>query len=495
MRPLPKLLSKTKLMRGYRCLKSIYYTIHRPDLEPEVTAAQQQVFDQGNEVGELARTYYPGGVLVDAKPWEFGLALKRTKELLALETEHIYEAAFEYKGCFARVDVLKYNKDTQRWTLLEVKSSTKVKDEHIEDVGLQAWIIANSGIKLERIALVHLNSECRYPDLSNLFVEVDITDRLREQHTEITPRLNSIFQALRSKTPPDVVLGPHCSKNRRDCEFKIVCWNENAIPQMSIFNLPGFHTKVWSYFYKKQIELSALEDDPELNELQRRIVQVHKTGKRFVDAEKIREAVEAWRYPLVYLDFETIGPAIPRFPGCTPYNQVPFQFSVHIEDAPGAELRHEFYLHDLGDDPRPALIPRLLKACAGNGSIVAYHAKFEGGRIEEMANCFPEHADGLNALLPRLVDPLPLMRENVYDVGFQGHFGLKWVAPSLLGKGFSYEGMNVADGTAAQRAYMELVKFDDEERKQRLRADMLAYCEKDTLAMVRCVEWLRLNSR
>ncbi len=151
MKPIPKLLSKSKIMRGYRCLKSIYYTIHRPELAAEVGPAQQAVFDQGNEVGAKAREYYPGGVLVDCKPWEFVDSLKKARELLAAGTEFIYEAAFEYKGCYARVDILKYNKATQRWAMLEVKSTMSVKDEHIEDVGLQAWIVANSGLKLESI--------------------------------------------------------------------------------------------------------------------------------------------------------------------------------------------------------------------------------------------------------------------------------------------------------------------------------------------------------
>ncbi|NJM09886.1 MAG: DUF2779 domain-containing protein [Bdellovibrionaceae bacterium] len=350
MKPLPKLLSKTKIMRGFRCLKAIYLTIHRPELEPAVGPEQQAVFDIGNKVGEVARTYFPGGVLVDNKPWDFGGSLKRTRELLKEGTEFIYEAAFDYKGCYARADILKYSKATNRWTLYEVKSSTKVKSEHLEDVGLQAWIIANSGIQLEKICVLHLNPECRFPDLKNLFVEVDVTDRLRENYREITPKLNAIFGAIRNPAPPETDIGPHCSLNRA-CEFKSVCFAERNIPEVSIFDIPRLGDKVWDFYRKGQLELKDI-DTSDLNVVQKRMVEAHVSGKAFVDKKAVKNAIKSWEYPLVYLDFETINPPIPCYPGCAPYQQVPFQFSVHIQEVPGGELEHKEFLHDSASDPR-----------------------------------------------------------------------------------------------------------------------------------------------
>ncbi len=490
MRPLPKLLSKTKIMRGYRCAKSIYLTIHHPELEPPVNPAQRAVFDQGNEVGELARTYYPGGVLVDNKPWDFGGSLKRTRELLRGGTEFIYEAAFEYKGCYARADILKYSKDSKRWTLIEVKSGTKVKDEYLEDVGLQAWIIANSGVQLERICILHLNPECRHPNLQNLFVEADVTDRLRENYRDIAPRLNAIFGAIRSGEVPDVDLGPHCVQNR-DCEFKTHCFGQKSIPEISVFNIPKLRDQVWDFYRKGQIDLKDV-DTTEFSEVQRRIVAAHLSGQPFCDRAAIATAMSDWTYPFVYLDFETINPPIPRFPGTGPYQQTPFQFSVHIERSEGAPLEHREFLHDAASDPRPILIPELLDACLDRGTIISYYAKFEMDRIEEMAESFPQYADKLRAFLPRFRDPLEIFRSSVYDPGFKGSFSLKHVAPALLGSEFSYDGMEVGDGTAAQRAFAELVRGDCQlERRVAIRQAMLEYCRKDTLAMVEAVRWLR----
>lgn len=490
MKPIPKLLSKSKIMRGYRCVKAIYLTIHQPELEPKPDAATQAVFDQGNAIGELARTYYPGGTLVDHKPWEFVQSLKTTRELMKAGTEFIYEAAFEYKGCYARADIVKYNKATNRWTLLEVKSGTKVKQEYLEDVGLQAWILANSGLALEKICIVHLNPECRAPNLKNLFTEVDVTEQLREMYRDIAPKLNMIFSAIRQPAIPDTDIGPQCTQNR-DCEFRSHCWGERNIPEVSIFNIPNLKAKVWDYYKKGQVDLNKV-DQAELEPLQIRMVQSHISGERFADSPAIKEAMKDWKYPLVYLDFETINPAVPVYEGTGPFEQVPFQFSVHVQHEPGGELEHYEYLHEDDSDPRPSLIPALIEACGAEGSIVSYFARFEGDCIEAMAKNFPEHHDELMALKERLVDPLPVIRANVYDTGFAGSFSLKKVAPALCGDDFSYADLAVSDGTAAQRAFTELIDPNtDEFRKMELSESMLEYCKQDTMAMVELVKWMK----
>lgn len=490
MAKVPRLLSKTKLMRGYRCLKSIHNTIHRPELEPKVTAAQQQVFDLGHQVGEKAREYYPGGVLVDCEAWEFVDALKRTRELLRAGTDFVYEAAFEYKGCYARADIMKFNKATQRWTLIEVKSSTKLKPEHLDDVGLQAWIIANSGLKLEKICIAHLNPECRFPNLSNLFIEEDVTDRLRESYTAIAPKLNSIFSCVRKEDSPDEGIGPQCTAYGRDCEFKSVCWKEAQIPDLSVFNLPKIRERAWELYRSGKVELVQLTD-ADLDPLQHRIVQAHRSNQRYLDREGLTQAMADWKFPLVFLDFETINPAIPCFDGCSPYEQVPFQFSVHIWRNPqDATVEHFEFLHEDKTDPRPHLIPALLDACGTQGQLVAYYAKFEKDCLEALAEFDLAKKNELLDLASRLVDPLPILRDFVYDPAFACRFSLKNVAPALLGERFSYAHMAIGDGSAAQRAFLELCQEPSLKRRTQLRQDMLAYCQQDTQALFETVKWL-----
>ena len=489
MKNLPKLLSKTKIMRGYQCLKNIYLTVHHPDFETPITPDQQAVFDQGNAVGEVARKHFPGGVLVDNKPWDFFGSLKRTRELLALETEVIYEASFEFNGSYARADIIKYSKDTKRWKIYEVKSSTKLKDEHLHDVGLQAWIMAKSGLPIEQINILHLNPECRYPDLSNLFVANDVTEKLRILYPDIQGKVTNIFNTIKSESIPTIDIGPHCT-SPNPCGFKDHCWKEKNIPEVSILDLPKIGEKKWALYSRGIVEI----EDPRLTDLtpiQERIVKVTKSGMRFVDKESIRSTISQWKFPLIFLDFETINPAIPRYDHTTPYQQVPFQFSVHQLNSINSQPIHYEYLHTDSTDPRPPLIAALLKACGTEGSIVAYYSQFESGRISEMADFSKEQSQELKALLERIVDPLPLIRETVYDKSFGCSFSLKAVAPSILGESQSYEGMLVANGTAAQRAFEEIISEQiTPQRKSELIQASLEYCKKDTLVMVELVKWL-----
>ena len=480
-------------MRGYRCLKSIYLTIHQPELEAAITPDQQALFDQGNIVGEEARRRFPGGVLIDNKPWDFFGSLKRTRELLAQKTEIIYEAAFEYNGCYARADIIQYSKETQRWKIFEVKSSTKVKDEHIDDVGLQAWIMAKSGLPIEQISVLYINNACRFPTLEKLFVAEDVTERLRVIYPDILPKVTEIFSTIRKDSVPDLDIGPHCL-SPNECGFKDYCWKEKNIPAPSVLDLPQIKTKKWELYSEGIIRL----DDPKLGGLapiQERAVEAFKTGKRFTDQDGIRSALKDWKFPLVFLDFETINPVIPRYDGTSPYQQVPFQFSVHILKSLGSELEHREYLHTDQTDPRPLLIPALLDACGDRGSIVAYYSQFESSRISEMAEGFPQHAKILEQLLGRIVDPLPVIRDHVYDNMFSGSFSLKMVAPAILGESQSYDGMLIANGTAAQRAFEEIInpQSNPARRNELIRAS-LEYCKKDTLVMVELVKWLYQQS-
>lgn len=486
---LPRLLSKTKIMRGYQCLKNIYLTVHHPDLEAPISPDQQAVFDQGNAVGEIARQSFPGGVLVDNKPWDFFGSLKRTRELLAQHTEVIYEASFEFNGCYARADIIQYSIETKRWKIYEVKSSTKIKDEHLHDVGLQAWIMAKSGLPIEQIHILHLNPECRYPNLDNLFVASDVTDKLRIIYPEIQGKVTNIFSTIKSETIPEIDIGPQCT-SPTPCGFQDSCWKERNIPEFSVLNLPQIKNKKWDLYSQGIIKL----DDPRLEDLsplQQRVVDVFKSGKRFIDVEGIKKELSSWKFPLVFLDFETINPAIPRYDGTSPYQQVPFQFSVHTLPSLEAEMTHKEYLHTDRSDPRPALVEKLVDACGEVGSIVAYYGQFESSRISELADHFPKFKKQLDSLNERIVDPLPIIRDHIYDNAFGGSFSLKAVAPAILGEIHSYDGMLVDNGTAAQRAFEELINDNtSKDRKSELISASLDYCKKDTLVMVELVKWL-----
>jgi hypothetical protein len=483
------MLSKTKLLNGLRCLKSLYLTVHHPELATPTTPEDQARFDQGTAIGIKAREYYPGGVLIENAPWDFGGSLAKTRQLIDSGVTTIYEAAFEYQGCYARLDIIQYNAETKCWCVFEVKSSTKVKPEHFEDAGLQVWIAVGSGLSVEQINILHVNNQCPYPDLQDLFTVADVTSEVMQRQAAIHPQIQKLQGVLQERDVPDVDIGPHCT-SPYDCVFKQHCWQQKQIPKLSVFNLPRIGKKQWVFYQDGILHL----DDPRvhgLNTLQERMVTCFKTKRRYVHQPTIEKSLAEWTFPLIFLDFETINPAIPRYDGSRPYEQIPFQFSAHIWPAFDAEVSHCEFLHDSLDDPRPALIEALLEACGHQGSIVSYNAAFEAQCITALAIYAPQHQGALQRVRARLVDPLPIVRDAVYDTAFHGSFSLKAVAPALLGDDHSYEGMVVADGGAAQRAFEELIASDTPAgRKVLVRKAMLEYCEKDTFVMVELVRWL-----
>ena len=291
MNRIPSLLSKTKLMRGYRCMKAIYLTTHQPKLEAPITPELQALFDQGNQVGEKARTFFPGGVLIDNVPWDFTGALAKTRSLIAAGTPLIYEAAFEYMGCYARADIIRYSPESGRWQIFEVKSSTKVKPEQIDDVGLQAWIMAKSGLPIESIHIMHLNNACRYPDLSNLFITQDVTETVRNNYLTIKPKVKEIFDTIRQPTIPNTDIGPHCQAPT-ECGFMAHCWGEKKLPTPNVFNLPGIRDRQWELYNDNII---ALDDErlSDLTELQQRMIDTYKSKQRFIDKEAIKKEIES----------------------------------------------------------------------------------------------------------------------------------------------------------------------------------------------------------
>jgi len=489
----PKLISKTKIMQGYQCLKNIYLSVHQKSLIPPVSPELQALFDQGNAVTVEARKRFPQGVLVENAAFDFVGSLQRTRELLAQHTPVIFEAAFEYKGCYARADVIEYNPLTQRWSVVEVKSATKVKDEHLDDVGLQVWIMANAGLPIEKISVMHLNNLCKYPDLSNLFIQEDVTEKLRSLHTSISPKLNNIFQALRSDQVPAVEVGKHCS-DPRDCQFMDHCWGSKNWPKPNLFDMPGFYSKRWELFEKGFVDLHTIPVES-LTEKEKQCLEVLKTGRRYVDSDFVKDEMSKWKFPLVFLDFETLNPAIPVFNGTGPFTQVPFQFSVHVLESLNSTPVHYEFLADSAvdgcEDPRKKLVPALVEACKGEGSVVAYYAKFEAGCLQDLEIFAPEYAGQLAQIRQRLVDPLPIIKEAIYDAKFGSSYSLKSVGPALLGDVFSYEHMAVGDGGAAQRAYSEFIgSRTSEARKNELKTALLEYCKKDTFVVVELVKWL-----
>lgn len=480
----PKPLSKSKLMRGYQCRKALYLTVHRPELEPPITPEQRALFEQGNRIGARAHRHFHDGVLVNAPIFKAELAARETQALLEAGHQTLFEATFLHQGIVVRVDVLHRRGDG--WVIIEVKSSTRVKAEHLLDVATQWEACTTAGLDVVAAEVMFVNRASEGPDLDDYFVRKDVTKHVEALLPPLRDRIVDLKRVLERPEPPATPIGPHCVEPY-DCPFKPLCWRTLPVP--SVFDLPGLWEQRWELLDAGHVSPLA-PTFPPLDGVDAKRLEALRAGRRWVDREAIRTAIADWTWPRYYLDFETVGSALPEWPGVRPYEQVPFQFSCLVQEAPGSALREVAYLHDDTKDPRPALIAFLVDAVGTAGPIVAYNAKFEAKCLETLARSSDMHADRLRAAAARLVDPLPIVRAAVYDPKFGSSFSIKSVAPALLGSR-SYDELGVKDGLEAQRAYaLSIDSRTAPARREKIRQDLLEYCRKDTEEMVRLVDWL-----
>ena len=479
-------LSKSRFTTGLQCHKLLWWRVHDREA-PELVAApeQQAVFDIGHLVGERAQGEFAGGVLVDAPYDDFATRVARTRAAMASGALAIFEASFFEDDIFVAVDVLE--RTPRGWVLVEVKSTTKVKPQHLPDVAIQAHVLRRAGLEVERVEVMHLNRACRYPDLSNLFTRADVT-------AEVDDILNlgrtaAAQLAMLAGPRPDVRPGAQCHKPYT-CAFLARCWA--PAPEHHVSTLYRMGGKAAQFEAQGYTTILDLPDDVELSWVADRQRRAVKEGRLIVEPT-LREALAPLRSPYAVLDFEAVQPAIPVWQGCRPYDQVPAQFSCDVVDAAGHVVHHE-WLADGGDDPRPEVAERVVDACRGAETVVAYNATFEGLVLRELAEAVPAHAADLTAIETRLIDALPLVRDHVYHPAFGGSFSLKAVLPALV-SGMHYDDLDVAGGRAATielaRQMFEREALSGEER-ERMRSALRRYCAQDTLGVVRLLD--RLNA-
>lgn len=490
-------LTKSRVVCGCQCLKRLYLQVHQPELAVEPDAASAAVMEQGQEVGRLARQLFPGGVEVDSSRG-LGQAIRVTRELVANpDVPAIFEATFENGGVLVRTDVLQ-RVGGNRWRLVEVKSSTDLREDafHLEDVAIQYRVVSRSGLDVASACLAHVNRNYVFEggdiDPRRFFRMRNLTRRVQRLQPKLTFQLRSEFTVLNMPKAPDLPPGPHCT-TPITCEFFRSC--NSPKPNDHVGFLPRIHANAVAKLEEMGIEsIHDVPDDFELTEPQRRAATCVQTATPWF-APGLAAELDGLKYPLFFMDFETVNRAIPRFPAMRAYDQLPFEWSVHVQREPGAEPKHYEFLATDASDPRRDFITSLCAALGDSGSIVVYNAPFESQRLTDLAAWLPEFAGRIKKIQARLWDLLPVVRNCVYHPAFAGSYSLKAVLPALIPT-MSYAGMTVADGANAGLAWESLVKGAlGEAESERIRKALLDYCGQDTLALVRLVNALRLGSR
>jgi predicted RecB family nuclease len=442
------------------------------------------MFDIGHKVGELATRLYPGGVLIKERYFQHEKAIQTTlKAIRNPSVKSIYEAAFIYDNVRIRVDILERT-DNGKWNLIEVKSSASVKEVHLPDVAIQYYVLQGSGLDINRAYLLHINNQYIYDgnnlDLKGFFSSSDVTDEALSFQNEISMSINELKAMLNAPAPPLIQPSRHC-KSPYSCNFLEYCTRN--IPEHWILELSGISQKKLDELETMDIEgIRDIPDSYPLSALQERIRTCVVRNEEFISKD-IEDELKNVEYPLHFLDFETVGPAIPRYVGTRPYQTVPFQWSDHILTENGT-LEHKEYLCNDDKDPREEFANTLLATLGKNGTIFIY-TTYEKGIIEDLAEYFPQFRSDLLLIINRFKDLCAIIKKHFYHPEFHGSFSLKSVLPAIV-PDMDYGKLAIQEGNQASLEYLRMIDpAISLEEKERIKKELLIYCGYDTLAMVK----------
>jgi hypothetical protein len=478
-------LSKSRYTAGAQCHKLLWWKVHEPravELQPDIVL--QDRFDQGAQVGVLARDRFPAGVLIDLPHNAVTERVALTRKLIDDGAPAIFEASFLADNTFVAVDILTRAKDG--FHLTEVKSSSSQKEEHLPDVAVQIHVLNQSGIKVAGADVMHLNKECRFPDLSNLFERTDVTEAVQPLLNQVGWELDAQLTMLDGPLP-DVPIGLNCHEPY-ECPFMARCWPKERDHIMRLYSIGP--KKGCDHILAGVNRIADLPASFKLNATQKRQIRAM-TENRLIVEPGLKQALEPFDVRLGFLDFETINRAVPVWPGMAPWEQAPAQFSYHESTGAGT-YTHAQYLAEGPKDCRPELAHRMVAATDRADRVVTYSG-FEKTRIRGLQKAVPELKPELEQLENKLIDLLPVVRENVYHPDFLGSFSIKAVLPALV-PDLSYSDLVIIDGLVASVEIARLLfvagKIPKDEH-DRVRQDLLNYCERDTWAMVRVLQRLR----
>jgi hypothetical protein len=485
-------LSKARFTAGLQCHKLLWWKIHEPDapeLEPD--PAVRFIIDQGSQVGDAARARFPGGVLIDLPHDQVRERVQATERALARREPAVFEATFLQDGVVVAVDILA--REGRTYTLIEVKSSTSITEHHLWDVAIQAYVLRRAGVDVDAMEIMHLNDECRFPALDDLFVREAVSGRVRTLLPQISKLIPDQIAMLEGPLP-EVEVGKHCDEPFA-CPFKTRCWPD--LPRHSVETFYGLRREKSAQLEARGLALvDEVPDSFPLTVIQQRQHRSVTDGELLVEGDLAGD-LPPLKGRVAYLDFETVGPAIPAWEGLGPWCPHPVQFSCHIATRDGdAELdgglEHRGWLADGPDDCRPDMARALLEVLESVDTVVAYDKASEKKCLDLIAAGVPDHTKAIEAIKPKLRDLLPVVRNHVYHPDFLGSFSLKAVLPALV-PDLSHDSLEVSEGDTANALLHRLLFLGEPAepaRREAIRRALLDYCALVTLAMVRLHERL-----
>ncbi len=474
-------LSKTKILSSLQCRKRLWLEVHRPELIPE-DIGRERLYAFGHDVGEMARRLTPGGVLIEHQE-RLVDALKETRRRLDKGGRQIlFEATIEYDGVLVRTDILELRRG--KASIREVKASGSLKDHHLSDAAIQTWVLGSAGLKVDAVSIQHIDTEFVYPGDENylgLFTEVPIANDVKPLLKQVPEWVAEARRTLAGREPK-IGMGKQCS-DPYPCPFVKYCTGLVPTVDLPLTLLP-FAGKTIPGLEAEGFK--TLRDIPEgrlKSEAQERVRRAHVKVERYFDPA-VGKLMREFRYPRTFFDFETVGFAVPIWRGTSPFQQIPFLWSMHVE-GPRAKTTHHEFLDLSGELPAKALVDAMLAVIPDEGPVFAYNAAFENSRLEELGNLLPARRRALERVRDRLVDLYPITRKHYYHPDMRGSWSLKAVMPTIPG-GQEYDLLEeVRDGGAAQDAYFEAIYPETSpQRRRELEIALRRYCKHDTESLL-----------
>ena len=485
-------LSKSKYCKGVQCPKILWMDTH---MSEKAKSSGESAMEIGTRVGELARNYYGEYDLVEFNI-DKSVMVSETKKLLETgnSSRTIAEASFYFEGLFCSVDLLRIQDN--ECSIVEVKSSTEVKDIYVDDLSFQYYVLTKCGMKVKNASIMHIDSSySRHGDLEleKLFVVEDYTDAAKGKFQEVEENIIKIrlFQDNKEEPEKDIDL---CCEVPYECAYLDYC--RRNIPEKSIFNIRGlFASKKYEYYHQGIITFEdIIQTKPKLSDKQFQQVETEYNKKPdVIKTNEIKEFLDTLQYPLYHLDFETFQQAIPEYDGLHPYEQIPFQYSLHIEYEDG-RLEHREFLAKEGTDPRREIAESLCNDFPTDVCVLAYNMSFERRVLTHLSETFPDLANHLLAVRDNIHDlMIPFQKQHYYTRAMQGSYSIKYVLPALFPNNpeLDYHSLDgIHNGGEASSAFAELVNRTPDEIET-VRRNLLKYCGLDTYAMVKVLAKLR----
>lgn len=488
-------LSKSKYVAFCSCEKKLWLRVYKPEFA-EVDEASQARMDEGNVVGDLAMELFGDYVEVTAHKADGSLdiakMLEDTQKCLADGVENICEASFSHNGCYCAVDILR--KEKGGYAIYEVKSSTEVKEYHLTDIAYQKYVLEKCGVNVTGTYIVHIDNTYVFDgklDVTKLFAIEDVAEQMENEYVKVPNLLPAALKLISTDHEPVKEIDENCS----GCEFWGYC--AKHVPTPSVFDLYNMRTSKKFEFYREglvtyeDLQKSKRIDNPI------RIMQLEGAlqGKSFIDKNGISEFLKTLSYPLYFLDFETMQQTVPEIIGIRPYQQIPFQYSLHYIEREGGELKHKEFLAESGKNPLRDLAEHLCRDIPKNVCTMAYNKTFECSRIKELADLFPDLSDHLLNIREHIVDLLVPFQQGCYYVKeMGGSFSIKSVLPALFpdDPSLNYHNLDerVQNGGDAMTVFPKIKDMTPEEQEVTRKA-LLEYCKLDTLAMVKIWQKIR----